>query len=318
MKPVNKWMSKGFHWAVAALLITGMGACRNDDVEPTSQTIADIVQQDNNFSILRAAVTHAGLGDALRSGTLTVFAPTNEAFQASGFADAAAITALPAATVRSVLEYHVLNSTVPAAQIAVGTNTAVGTLAGRDVYITKSSASSGVSVNNARVVTADVSADNGVIHVIDRVLMPPTQTLLEVAQNNPDFTFLVAAATRAASAEPTIVQALSSSSSAFTVFAPTNNAFMAAGFSDIAAINAADPGLLAAVVMYHVVPGRVFSPTLSSGNVTAASGDVLEVDVNNGVTLTGSGNNNQPSRVVQADIVATNGVVHVIDRVLLP
>lgn len=317
MKKVSKWMSATIQIGVVILLAGFFSACKEDDMETPSQTVTDIVLSNSDFSILRAAVEYAGLADALRGGTLTVFAPTNAAFQASGFADAAAITALPVATVQTVLQYHVLGSTVNASQIAVGTNAAVSTLAGINVFVSKPTASSGVSVNNARVVTADVQADNGVIHVIDRVLLPPTQNLLEIAQGNPSFTYLVAAATRAASSNPVIVAALTSTTDAYTVFAPTNDAFIAAGFPTIAAIQAADPATLAAVVLYHVVPGRAFSPILTTGNVGAASGGQLALNVSSGVTVTGKGNT-QASKVITADILATNGVVHVIDRVLLP
>lgn len=301
------------------MLVAGfMSACKDNDMEtPASQTVTDIVLANNDFSILRAAVEYAGLADALRGGTLTVFAPTNAAFQASGFADAAAVTALPVETVRTVLQYHVLTSTISASQIAVATNSEVPTLAGISAFVSRPTASSGVSINNARVVTADVAADNGIIHIIDRVLLPPTQNLLEIAQGNPDFTYLVAAATRAASAEPVVVAALTSSTDAYTVFAPTNAAFIAAGFATIADINAADPATLAAIILYHVVPGRAFSTILTSGSVDAASGGALDVTVTDSVTITGN-SNTQASNVVQADIHATNGVVHVIDRVLLP
>ena len=319
MKVVRKWTHAAMQVGMALVVAGFMGACTDKEVDkrPTPQTITDVVLANNDFSILRAAVQHAGLADALRGGTLTVFAPNNAAFQASGFADAAAVMALPAATVKSVLQYHVLGSTVTASQIAVGTNTAVPTLGGMNVYISKPTASSGVSVNNARVTTADVQAANGVIHIIDRVMMPPTQNLLDVAKGNPNFTYLVAAATRAASSNPVIVAALTSSTDAYTVFAPTNDAFIAAGFPTIAAIQAADAATLAAVILYHVVPGRAFSPILTNGAVKTAGGGNVTVDVSNGVTVKGK-TNTQASKVVMADILATNGVVHVIDRVLLP
>jgi uncharacterized surface protein with fasciclin (FAS1) repeats len=318
MKNATKWMRQAVQLVMVGLLIGVTSACQKDDPMPDPQTITDIVLQNNDFTILRAAVVHAGLADALRSGSLTVFAPTDDAFRASGFANAAAVTALPAATVKTVLEYHVLGSKVSASQIAQGTNTSVATLAGLNAFITRLTPTSGVSVNNARVVTADVMADNGVIHVVDRVLLPPTQNLLQIAQGNPSFTYLVAAATRAATVAPIVVAALTSTTDAYTVFAPTNDAFIAAGFPTIAAINEASPNLLAAVVLYHVLPGRAFSPTLSAGPVASAAGGNLTLALTNGVSVTGTGNNNQASRVVQADIVATNGVIHVIDRVLLP
>ena len=319
MKRVSKWTRAAMQVGMAMVVAGFMGACTDKDVDetPAPQTITDVVLANNDFSILRAAVQHAGLADALRGGTLTVFAPNDAAFKASGFADAAAITALPAATVKSVLQYHVLGSTVTASQIAVGTNSAVPTLGGMNVYVSKPAASSGVSVNNARVTTADVQAANGVIHIIDRVMMPATQNLLEIAQGNPNFTYLVAAATRAASSNPGIVAALTSATDAFTVFAPTNDAFIAAGFPTLAAIQAADAATLAAVILNHVVPGRAFSPILTAGNVKTAGGGDVMVDVANGVTVKGK-SNKDASKVVTADILATNGVVHVIDRVLLP
>ncbi len=248
---------------------------------------------------------------------MTVFAPNNAAFQASGFADPAAVRALPMATVKAVLQYHVLGFNVPASQIVVGKNTAVPTLKGDSVFVSKLTASSGVSVNNARVTKADIRAENGVIHVIDRVLMFPTQNILEVAQGNPDFTYLVAAATRAAASNPVIVRELTSTRNAYTVFAPTNAAFIAAGFPTIASIEAAPAATLATVVLNHLIAGRGFSPTLAKGDVSTAAGGKLAVDVSNGVTVTSKGNT-QAAKVIKADILATNGVVHVIDRVLLP
>lgn len=318
MKRVSKLTRAAMQFFVVVLVAGFVGACTDKDKdEPAPQSITDIVLANNDFSILRAAVQRAGLADALRGGTLTVFAPNDAAFQASGFANAAAVTALPVATIKSVLQYHVLGSKITASQIPVAANTAVPTLEGINVFVSKPTASSGVSVNNAKVVTADVQAANGVIHIIDRVMMPPSQNLLQVAQGNPAFTYLVAAATRAATSNPVVVAALTSTTEAYTVFAPTNDAFIAAGFPTIAAIQAANPATLAAVILYHVVPGRAFSPILTNGNVKTAGGGDVTVDVSNGVTVKGK-TNTQASKVVTANILATNGVVHVIDRVLLP
>lgn len=315
MKKVS-FFSRYAKLAMMGLLAGLFVACKDDEEEVAPMTVTDIVLANNDFTILRAAVQHAGLADALKAGTLTVFAPNDAAFNASGFANAAAVTSLPAATVKAILEYHVLGSTVLSTDIATASNQAVPTLNGQTAYITKNAA--GVSVNGSTVVAADVNADNGVIHVINRVLLPPSQNLLQIAQGNPDFSYLVAAAVRAAEANPTVVAALTSDASAFTVFAPTNQAFIAAGFPTAASLTAADPAVLASIILYHVVPGRVFSTNLATGNVTAAASGVLKVDVSDGVKITGNGNGTTASNVVSANILATNGVVHVIDRVLLP
>lgn len=303
---------------MALLMIGFLGACTDNTVDPPRiQTVADVVTANSDFSILRDALEYAGLTGDLRQGNLTVLAPNNAAFQASGFADAAAVRALPTSTVKSVLLYHVLGFRIPASAFTVDKNVVIPSLQGGNVYISKLAASSGVSVNNARITKTDIQAENGVIHVIDRVMMPPTRNLLEIAQGNPNLTYLVAAATRAATSNPAVVSSLTSTSSAFTVFAPTNEAFIAAGFPSIASIQAAPAETLAAVILNHVLPGRAFSPTLATGNVAAAGGGQLAVDVSSGVTVKGKGST-QAAKVLMADMLATNGVVHVIDRVLLP
>ncbi|GAB3176535.1 fasciclin domain-containing protein [Telluribacter humicola] len=303
---------------VAVALLLSAAGCKNDDDDNdvTPQTVTDIIQGDNNFTILEAALQHAGLMEPLRTGTITLFAPNDDAFRASGYADAAAITSLPANTVKDILQYHVINTRNTSSSIQNGDNQEFATLGNGMVYVTKNT--SGVSVNGARVVQADIAADNGIIHIIDRVLMPATQNLMQLVQNNNNLSYLVAAATRAASANPAVMTALASTNSAFTVFAPTNQAFMDAGFATMADIQAASPATLSSVILYHVVPGRVFSTNLANGNVTTAATTPFVVDVSNGVRITGSGNNSMAATVTQANMMATNGIVHIIDRVLMP
>lgn len=305
-----------------ALLGAGlMTSCKKDD-EATPQTVTDVVIAGDQFTLLEAAVVRAGLADALRNtNNITVFAPTDAAFRAAGFADVAAINATPVATLTSVLQYHVLPARVASSAINNGDNQAQTTLlpSNNTVYVTRNSA--GVSINGARVTQADVAASNGVIHVIDRVLLPPAGNLLESlvalnAANNNNFSLLIAAATRVGAA---VVNTLSTAAGPFTVFAPTNAAFTAANLGTEAAINAAPIATLQAVLLNHVVAARAFSTNLASGPVPAAGGQNLAVAVGaSGVTVTGRGNGTNASNVTRADVVATNGVIHVIDRVLLP
>lgn len=300
-----------------ALVIGTMSACNDDDDNNvvTPKSITDIVVERSDFSILEAAVTRAGLASALSNGTLTVFAPNDAAFIAYGIPDVAAVNTIPEATLKSILEYHVLNSTVEASDIATADNQATATLGGQNSYITKNAA--GVSINGAMVTTPDVDASNGVIHVIDRVLTPPSMSLLEIARGSDNLTYLVAAVTRASSGSTTVLDALSSTTNAFTVFAPTNQAFIDAGFATEADVSAADPATLTSILLYHVVPGRVFSTNLTSGDVTTAATTPLSIDLTNGVKLTGTGNGTNAATVTSANRLATNGVVHIIDRVLL-
>lgn len=291
-----------------------LASCKDDDDEGAApNTITDVVVNGSNFSILEAALIRAGLDDDLRGGNFTVFAPTDAAFQAAGFT-AAAVNQTDVATLQAVLQYHVVTGRQPAASLPTAANTAVETLGGEDIYVTKNAG--GVSVNGAVVTSADVSASNGVIHVIDKVLMPPAGNIVQVAQGNANLSLLVAAVLRASQGSTNVAQVLSGNGP-LTVFAPTNQAFIDAGFPNEAAINQADPATLTNILTYHVVGARAFSTNLTNGTVTTVQGSNVTVAVGNTVTVRGT-SNTTASTVTAANVVATNGVVHVIDRVLLP
>jgi uncharacterized surface protein with fasciclin (FAS1) repeats len=282
-------------------------SCKKDDKPAGPQTIAEIVNTNPNTTILKAAVARAGLGSALSSGTLTVFAPDDAAFAASGLT-LAAVNSLPVATLDSILKYHVLGMMVPSS--AVPASDAVTTLLGTSLFASKNS--NGVFVNGIAVKTADVAASNGVIHIISKVLIPPTKTIAEVATSNSNFSLLVTAVAKAG-----LVPAISGPGK-FTVFAPTNAAFNAAGFNSDADINAAPTDLITTVVKYHVLTTNVFASDLTDG-LTAPTLQAGTITVNlNPVRLKITTSGNPASNVTTADIVCTNGVIHVIDRVLLP
>lgn len=296
--------------------LLGMGWACKDDLEVKPTTITDVLFDDEEFTILSAAIRHAGLGDALRTENLTVFAPNDAAFKASGFADASAITALSASDVREIIKYHIVGSALKADDLGTGNGPSLLNLAKKPAFIDQNTG--GVLVNGVRVTTSDLKADNGMIHVVERVLMPPTQSLLELIQGNGNLSFLLAAATRAAQANPTLGNALSSPLSTYTLLAPSNEAFMAAGFTSTASFNAADPATLANILLYHVLPGRIFSNNFTTGTLTTVSTKTIKVDVNNGVKILGNKNSGQPATLTQTNLLATNGVVHIMDRVLMP
>ena len=302
-----------FALLVPALVLTG---CNDDDNDtPAQQNIAEVVNTNADFSLLRAAVTKAGLGSALSSGNLTVFAPNNAAFQASGLNEAA-LNALTEAQARAVLQYHVVDGRQTASSLPSGDNTAVTALSGGTLYVTKNG--NNVSVNGARVVTPDVAASNGVIHVIDRVLQPAVGNIVETAiAAGANFTYLVAAVQRASQGTTNVAGVLTGTGP-FTVFAPVNQAFIAANFPTIESIQAADPAVLTRILTYHVVPGRVFSTNLVNGNVVTAQGGNVSINLGTGVQVTGLGNGGTAANVLVPNVVATNGVIHAIDRVLLP
>lgn len=322
-------------------LSIAMTSCSDDDDDngPTQQTVLEIAIANENFDVLEAAAVKAGSGvtNVLSgSAAITVFAPTDAAFVSYlGVAnEAAAITAvngLTPAAAADLLTFHVIaGSEIKAADIANGT-TAVTTArtANNKAFVTK--AASGVTINNARVVTPDVDASNGVIHIIDAVLTPPTGNIVAIAQGSTNFNLLVAALAKA-----NLVTTLQGNGP-FTVFAPDDVAFLAllrtlTGDADlteaegIAAINAitadSDPlnlTELTNVLTYHVVSGAAYSINLSNGTLTTLkSGAPNTVTVAVGTTVTVDGAASTPSTVTTANLSATNGVIHVINNVLLP
>jgi len=283
-------------------------ACDDDPVDPgPTQDIVDIVVADANVSTLETAVVEAGLAGALQSaGPFTVFAPVNSAFDALG-TDLVGALLEPANAdlLVDILGYHVVPG-VAAASGSLMDGQTVTTLQGQSLTIGVSGPT--VTVGGATVTTADVEATNGVIHLIDTVLLPETD-LVDTGLLNGFFTLVDLV--RTAGLEATLRS--DNSGAGFTVFAPTEAAF--------AALPAVPSGQdLVDVLTYHVVPTEVLSGSLSDGQVvTTVQGATFTVNVDSGsgaVSVTdGSG---ATVNVIATDVSATNGVVHVIDGVLLP
>jgi transforming growth factor-beta-induced protein len=288
----------------ASLLFT---AC-NDDETPVmeSKNIVEMAADAGNFSILIEAAQKAGLAEFLSTeNNLTVFAPTDAAFAALlSDLGLSSLDEVPVADLTQILTYHVIGAKVMSTDLSTGY---VPTLASFDsspvsMYVTVGNT---VSINGSvSVTTADVEAENGVIHVVDKVILPPT--VVNIALANENFTTLVQAVVKAG-----LVDALSAEGP-FTVFAPTNAAFDALfaqlGISGVDDLTAEQ---LIPILTYHVVPGNVVSTELSSGEVGTLNGQNLSVDLSAGVKI-------NSSEVIAADIQGSNGVVHVIDQVLLP
>jgi uncharacterized surface protein with fasciclin (FAS1) repeats len=300
-----------FFTLLAATSLTLLVSCDKDETT-TPNSIVDVVVNGADFSLLEAAVVHAGLVDALKGANLTVFAPTNQAFINAGFKDEAAIKAADKNVIADILKYHVLASKVKSTDIATADNQELVMLSGKKAYLTKDA--NGVSINAAKVTTADVAADNGVIHVINAVIVAPTSNIVALVVGTPSLSLLKEAVLRASTGKTDVATVLSGAGP-FTVFAPTNTAFEAAGFNS-AAIAKADPDFLATVLTYHTIAARVYSTNLKTGNVKTVEG--REVAINAANATVQGGANTTASKITAANIFATNGVVHVIDAVLLP
>ena len=324
-------MRNVFSLVIKSLIIGALGSllfgCKKDDTEKAQpKTVADLIKEDSKFSIFQAALTRANLSDALKATNLTVFVPDDAAFQAAGYANAAAVSALPITTAETIVNYHILNGKVAIADIPAGTNTSVQTKGGQSAYITKTTSGSvaTVSINGAKVTLADVQGANGIVHVIDRLLVPPASSMLATIQADPaNFSLVLAAVNRAATVNPTLALVLggtSGSTQLLTVFLPDNAALTAYGLKDLATINAANPTTLSGVLSYHVTTGLLFSSQLQAGQLATLNGtNRVTIAVNTSGVATVKGNKNtSASTIKRANILTTNGIIHVIDQVLIP
>ncbi|GAB3996035.1 hypothetical protein GCM10028807_37770 [Spirosoma daeguense] len=314
--------------AIALLTFVFTACKKQEDTTPTTSTIGQLISNGSRFTLLKAALTRAGMDATLnQAGTYTVFAPSDDAFKAFGYADVSAVNAAPVDLLKSVLQYHMLSTRVNSADIQIGVNMPQQTLANAPVYISKVTSassttvtSSTISVNGARILQADGTASNGVVHAIDRILLPPlfgnvVQTIQSIPTLMPNVSFklLQAAVTRVGSATAL------AAANPVTVFAPTDAAFRAAGY-DSTAIARAPVATLTGVLGYHVVNSRTYTPLITNGSSlsTLQGGTITATTSATAVTVTGKGNGTNASNITGPDITATNGVVHIIDRVLLP
>jgi transforming growth factor-beta-induced protein len=294
-------------------------------VETPAANIVETAVAAGSFETLVAAVQAAGLVDTLSGeGPFTVFAPTDEAFAALPEGLVAALLE-DTDTLAQILTYHVVAGQVLAADV-VGLTEATS-VQGDTIDITVSDA--GVMVDGANVVTTDILTSNGVIHVIDAVILPEgivlpehgmmeeaTEeemseeamggTIVDVAAEAGTFTTLLAAAEAAG-----LVDTLNSDGP-FTVFAPTDDAFAALPEGTVEGL-LADPDALRAILLYHVVAGDVrAADVVNLTSATTVNGADVSIEVVDGQVLVGG------ATVVAADVEASNGVIHVIDAVLIP
>ena len=288
------------------------------DIPAPAMTLVDVAIANGNFTTLVAALQSTGLDTVLSDldSDFTVFAPTDDAFSKL---PASTLDSLTSEQLSNILLYHVL----PGEVLADGAITVAQSMENMITMANGDKASlsfvdSMLFVNGSKVSTADVMADNGVIHVLDNVLLPPaemttpSQNIVEVAVADPDnFSTLVTALTAT-----DLVTTLSDEDAMFTVFAPTNAAFAAVDPDALSAL-LADTDALTNVLLTHVVGGATLSSldayAANGKMLTTASGTAIDVaiDAETGMLIIGGAN------VVISDIYTTNGVIHVIDSVIL-
>ncbi|CAM1352577.1 fasciclin domain-containing protein [Tenacibaculum ascidiaceicola] len=296
-------------------------SCSDDDpVIEKPKNIVDLAVADSNLSVLVAALQRADLVSALQAdGPYTVFAPTDAAFQALLDSNDSwnSLDDIPVETLKSVLLFHVISGEVKAADLS---NTYVNTLSTgpNDEMLSLQIEVDGAAEFNgdSKPIATDVMASNGVIHTIDKVMLPAN--VVTLALNNSGFTSLVAALTD--SRHTTDFVSLLKEDGPYTIFAPTNDAFQALLDSNDSWSSLADIPIatLEAVLKYHVFAGgNVQSDELSDDQeITMFDGNIVTVDLSSGAKLdTSSG---QSVVISLTDVQGTNGVIHVVDSVLLP
>ncbi|REL35552.1 fasciclin domain-containing protein [Thalassotalea euphylliae] len=309
--------------AFASLLF--LQGCDDDDDRPNvvipeppaaePNTVVDVAVADGNFTTLVAALQATGLDQTLDDATasFTVFAPTDAAFELLGQDTINALLA-DTDTLSDILTYHVIASEVDAAAAIASAGMKVEMVNGDQVGLSLSG--DNLLVNTSTVTTTDIMTDNGIIHVIDAVLIPPsdpgmpTENIVDTAVAAGSFTTLVAAL-QATGLDAT----LSDESATFTVFAPTDDAFAILG-SDVIATLLANPDVLSSILLQHVVAASVDSVTaytLNGQSATTASEAMIDILINPDTDMLTVGGAN----VVMKDIYTTNGIIHVIDAVIV-
>lgn len=317
--------------AVAVFLLVGFSSCEKDDVSPS---IAAIAVTNADFSLLEGAAVQGGVAVTLSNpnpndltGNFTVFAPNNSAFGRLGFATEADFSLLDQSFLTNTLLYHVSDGDFTGSKIEEGMMS--GSLLGPGRrFINRD----GVQyINGSRILATDVQAENGLVHVIDKVLLATGVDIVQsaVALSNaqvfrtPELSFLVEVVLYA---ELAGALTASEGSPSFTVFAPSDAAFRQLGVDLGVALEQPEDirklpkETVTAVLLNHVIAdGGQFTPEMREGMVSPLGGGQLSIGAFNNGVLTVQGNgNSQAANMLIPDVQTTNGVVHMIDRVLLP
>jgi uncharacterized surface protein with fasciclin (FAS1) repeats len=282
-------------------------------------TIAGVATGNANFSTLVSALSKAGLVSTFSGGgSFTVFAPTNAAFDAAaaallgpGKTGQDLVNGLDVATLTAVLKYHVVGDARNAQ--AVLASSQIVMLDGNAAAIALKSGSP--YIQNAKITSTDIQASNGIVHIIDAVILPPSvaasasasqQTIAAIAAGNPDFSTLVAALSKAG-----LVQVFNGAQK-FTVFAPTNAAFDDAAKTlhfrnGVEMVAELDVKTLTAVLTYHVIPGELYAKdVVNADNLKMLDGSWADVSLRGGQAFI------DDVRIAATDIAASNGVIHVL------
>lgn len=316
------------------LLVIGLltGCDKDDDSREDMQDIVNrlnFIIDDNrvNFSIFNAGLTRTPYRVSLAEpGPFTVLLPDNNAFTAAGYANDNAILTESATILNSMIPYHITHGRWELNKLPFKFNQEIESITGAKLYITRwvKNGDTVTTINGTRVLSYNLAASNGLIQVLNTVLLPLVHTnLSEAIASDNNLTYLNVALQRAG-----MKNMLADASNAYTIFAPNNAAFIAAGYADINAINTADPAVLRRILEYTLFSGRKFiydyilttdatdksEQKMYTGSNIAIS--LVKSGVNyTGITIKGIGNPGTGT-IVKPNVLAGNGVLHITSLVL--
>lgn len=286
-------------------------SCDDDDDVVDDDPVGSIYQEvsdASSYTILQAAIDKAGLRSTLESsGSYTLFAPSDQAFINAGITDLDNYTADQLAT---ILQYHVIDSELDFSTLAEQEELEMlnGT-----IYVTPFN--DNIFLNaRAGFPQANADATNGIIHVINTVLFPPEDAVSTIVTETDDLSILETALTRVG------IENVLTGNGPYTIFAPSDEAFARLlNTMDMSSLDELSDQELINILQYHVVSDRVFSTELEVGEQSTILGESFAIDFDANAIVISDGNDDTENAIVVAgDELGTNGVVHLIDRVLLP
>ena len=289
----------GFTTTLVLLLATSVTFAQTDN-------ILEIVEKSTSHTTLETAINAAGLSAALSDSTaeLTLFAPTDAAFEALPDGALTTLLANPEGELKNILLHHVWGSAELKSDLR---NETKKTLLNENVRVNVT-VDLGIYINQVQISVFDIMATNGVVHVVDAVILPPALTVVDIVNNSEDHEMLEQAI---AAAE--LTEALSDSTKEFTLFAPTDEAFNALPEGMLAALLGDPTGELADVLLHHALAGEILYDDFVNESRTSLLDEKFRVNVT--VDL---GTYINKAKIIVRDVFARNGVVHVVDAVILP
>jgi uncharacterized surface protein with fasciclin (FAS1) repeats len=304
-----------------ALVQLNAGCNKSVPPAPEPSSIAGLINTGINFTILKAAMVKAGLEPQLNSaGNFTMFAPTNSAFATKGIT-IATINAASQSSISELLKYHIINTQAVKQANFPAMHTAINSMATTNnaLYLNLNNALG--LVNGFKLAQANIQANNGFIHVLDTVLTAPSQNIWAICNADTSLKLFRQAVNKTTTGATNILTLLNGTNN-YSVFAPTNTAFKSAGYDSTAIANATAT-TLSSLLQYHLVNGFVFSTYLNNLDVlntlNTMAANQPRAFISSDLFIKGNANSNtNQAKVITANNLATNGVLHIVNNVILP